>query len=218
MTKDDFITPWLARLPFPVSEEIGKHKSDIIEWAKTPERQRGGFDRYHNKELEDYLYPLWLALLQENFESLPAMSREKFKINIIVQSGDWCQGENNAISVRTYHNHMKASINTVCYCDPPNTPTLEIPDPDNTGLEDGCSVKQVTVEENFLYMMPNWLHHRLIRQKNPTPRIAVNMEYYAEGFVVRPKIEKYEKFERPPIPYGIRGHNNIWSSSWNVDM
>ena len=205
------ITPWLAKIPFPVADEVRKYRDDIVKLGLEPERKQSNkLFPFENPELKQYLFEEWNKTIHEHF--VVNEFSGKFRLGVLVKNNKYVS-VSNPDNGRIFHNHLKCTINTAIYITPPKEPTFEIIDPDVNGLAEGCTTKIITVEENYLYCTPNWLYHRIRDQQDERYRITINMEYHSEGNAY---LRTEKKFDRPHG--GLTGHNHIWSSSWNVGM
>lgn len=197
----EMITPWLVKIPFPVADEVRKYRDDLIRTGMLPEtKEANRLFYYDNPELKQYLFGEWNKTLHEHFTI--GEYNGNFRLCVLVKNNETSSFEDPS-ALRKFHSHPHCVINTAMYLTPPKEPTLEIIDPDGTGEAEGCATKKISVEENYLYCMPNWLYHRIGNQQDERYRVCINMGYHSEGTAVLKQSSK---------------HKNIWSSSWNVGM
>lgn len=152
-------------------QDICSHyKDDIIDfYFNTFDKNNGQYSLvYNNLEFNNTVAPILENVMHEFFYLGPKTQHNY--INVYVQSNEKYYGG-------TIHNHFRtASLSSVFYYNLPDCggeldiyyPHLE---------EKQFVIDRVPVQEDVMYMFPNWLYHCPVEQEDNDFRISFNYDY-----------------------------------------
>jgi|TARA_R110000803_G_C11835597_1_gene303887 hypothetical protein len=155
---------YLHEYDFPYSDYLKQYESYILKCSS--ENSTNSNDVYlHEQELNSYIIPKIIQIINDNYivsSPLTYPVLRGFVLNDIDNSKD---------EYFHNHSHLLGNINVVFYINLPQ---------EGGGLsfkDENENIFEIKPKENKIYLMPHWLYHRPLPQKDNINRISFNWNY-----------------------------------------